>query len=481
MKRSIFFMFAVVVCSTALWSQDHVNFSSPEPDATKMIILEPVKHEPNETERFIRDDTNIILQYSGEPTMMYVPPAPLTVACRWDADDLTNLGVESGMTITSVDIVAAASNHQIAIKIWQGGSWPQGPEIELYSQHLDNAQYGWTPIILDRPVVIDASQMLWIGYQNISTEQIGYGSSAGPTASNTYSDCFSFGYEWLSGGFNWCIRANINAICEPVSDLTSQQTDNKTVLLTWDDSSLPIDSFRVYRNDTLMVNTANSFYLDENLPPGEYEYYVVTCYNTGCVSGSSNHIIEIIEEETCEPINDLTAEKINNHSILLTWTKPEESLEVEGYNVFRNDIPLTTTLITATSYLDENLPVGEYEYYVTAHYTDDWVSDESNHVKETITLGIEAPPSPPKGRDVRVYPNPTDGVLNLIQDPVSSSKFKVTGIEIFDIMGRKHEGEKFPSFGGVRGGFDISHLPAGIYFLRIVTDNGVIIQKIIKN
>jgi hypothetical protein len=65
---------------------------------------------------------------------------------------------------------------------------------------------------------------------------------------------------------------------------------------------------------------------------------------------------------------------------------------------------------------------------------------------------------------VRVYPNPTTGELQ-----VTSYKLQVTGIEIYDVFG-KNVSVKFPSFGGVRGG-NISHLPNGVYFLKIQTEN----------
>ena len=46
-------------------------------------------------------------------------------------------------------------------------------------------------------------------------------------------------------------------------------------------------------------------------------------------------------------------------------------------------------LFTTTSFLDENLPVGEYEYYVVAHYEMGCVADSSNHVKVEIEVGIK--------------------------------------------------------------------------------------------
>ena len=85
-------------------------------------------------------------------------------------------------------------------------------------------------------------------------------------------------------------------------------------------------------------------------------------------------------------------------------------------------------------------------------------------------VGIEETDNYPS---VRVYPNPATGELQ-----VTSYELQVTGVEVFDVFGR-NVGVKLPSFGGVGGG-DISHLPAGIYFLRIQTENGVVVRKVVK-
>ena len=77
--------------------------------------------------------------------------------------------------------------------------------------------------------------------------------------------------------------------------------------------------------------------------------------------------------------------------------------------------------------------------------------------------------------DIVVYPNPTDGKFK-----VSSSEFSVTGIEVFDVFGRSVKAIS-PSFGGDWGeALDISHLPSGMYFVRITTEKGMITRKVIK-
>ena len=78
---------------------------------------------------------------------------------------------------------------------------------------------------------------------------------------------------------------------------------------------------------------------------------------------------------------------------------------------------------------------------------------------------------------LRIYPNPVTDKLFI------SCDLAVTNIEIYDIIGKKAEGGKLPSFGGVGGGFsiDISHLSNGMYYLKIQTEQGTITRKIVKN
>lgn len=72
--------------------------------------------------------------------------------------------------------------------------------------------------------------------------------------------------------------------------------------------------------------------------------------------------------------------------------------------------------------------------------------------------------------DIKVYPNPSSDKIFID----STNKF-IDQVVIYDILGKqlfsKHENVKE---------VDISHLQNGMYFLRIATDNGELIKKIIK-
>ena len=78
--------------------------------------------------------------------------------------------------------------------------------------------------------------------------------------------------------------------------------------------------------------------------------------------------------------------------------------------------------------------------------------------------------------EVIIYPNPSNGQLK-----IESGKLKIENTEIYDVIGRIQPIGNSPFEGG-RGmsSIDISHLQAGIYFIRIQTEKGIITKKVIK-
>ena len=88
---------------------------------------------------------------------------------------------------------------------------------------------------------------------------------------------------------------------------------------------------------------------------------------------------------------------------------------------------------------------------------------------------------------ITIYPNPTKGELS-----VESGELRVDNVEIFDIMGRKQkaEGRRQNEIlnsplnliqGSILNSIDISHLPTGIYFIRIHTEAGTVVRRVVKN
>ena len=86
------------------------------------------------------------------------------------------------------------------------------------------------------------------------------------------------------------------------------------------------------------------------------------------------------------------------------------------------------------------------------------------------TVGINSP----EKIELKVYPNPTAGELRIEND-----ELKIEKIEVFDIVGKivssNHFNASLPNHE-----INLSHLNSGIYFVKVVTEQGVAIEKVVK-
>ena len=123
-------------------------------------------------------------------------------------------------------------------------------------------------------------------------------------------------------------------------------------------------------------------------------------------------------------------------------------------------------LIQAASGIPDTGP-----YTVNPSTFDDWqLSANGTQLVLTAKVGIEELET----TNLRVYPNPTTGVLK-----ITNYELGIKNVEVFDIYGRTQNAES--RMGDEEIVLNISHLATGVYFLRIETENKMITQKIIKN
>jgi len=94
---------------------------------------------------------------------------------------------------------------------------------------------------------------------------------------------------------------------------------------------------------------------------------------------------------------------------------------------------------------------------------------------------------PPELNNIEIYPNPTTGELRIrkqrsalanYETTFSASQLGIEGVEIYDIMGKKLSTVNYQL--STVNSIDISQLPAGIYFVRITTEKGVVTKKVVK-
>jgi hypothetical protein len=102
------------------------------------------------------------------------------------------------------------------------------------------------------------------------------------------------------------------------------------------------------------------------------------------------------------------------------------------------------------------------------------ISAVDSIIRIPITIDLMLNILTPETNEIKIYPNPTAGEFQ-----VSGFEFQVSSIEIFDVYGRKIIEDKTNLT--VLRSFYLTDFPAGIYFLKIETEKGTVIQKVIKN
>lgn len=194
---------------------------------------------------------------------------------------------------------------------------------------------------------------------------------------------------------------------------------------------------------------------------------------TGTLSANINHILlSIVNDgsgEESDPApeapTNLVATTLSDTQIELTWNASENAT---GYSVYQNDNKIVSGLST-TTYIVENLePETNYCFTVTAH-NDGGESTESNEACATT-----------KGDDIaenttafNIYPNPVKDELFIAVET------NVEEIYIYDIYGRQTMSQQINKSTNQQV-VNVADLNAGIYFVKIVTDNGDIVKRFVK-
>ena len=166
----------------------------------------------------------------------------------------------------------------------------------------------------------------------------------------------------------------------------------------------------------------------------------------------------------CYPVGNITT-SISNNNLKVKWNTPEKGNPV-GYNVYLDGV-LASENISSLEYASEFKNnqyvevVAVYENGKTSIGVVKEITAEEN-VNDIFTDNIS------------VYPNPVHDRLYI------ETLTQTLTIEIYDIYGRvqnlrNSETQK------LRNSIDLSNLKAGIYFVKINTEKGNIVKRIIKD
>jgi len=199
---------------------------------------------------------------------------------------------------------------------------------------------------------------------------------------------------------------------------------------------------------------------------------IFTQINVACVTTLAMYAQAMPPPLLAPPVN-CKAAPINSNYIKVTWEAPIENPPTK-YRIYKDGNFIQQVEATQLQYITRVNDQSEHCYTVTAMYGI-FESDFSN--ESCASIGITEYDS-----KIKLYPNPANNELQ-----VMSYELQVMSIEIYDVYGRKlsHISHPPPIFasGGksqISSQIDISDLQAGIYFVKVTTENEIVIQKVVK-
>ena len=172
-------------------------------------------------------------------------------------------------------------------------------------------------------------------------------------------------------------------------------------------------------------------------------------------------------QETCYAPTALTATNITDGSVTLDWSQQGTP---DSWTInYKKTSASTWSNMNATShpYTLNNLEAGaEYEVYVVANCGAQH-SGESNHVTFTA-VGIEDY----LFSSTALFPNPTTGEFR-----IQNSKFSIQSVEVFDVFGKLMSSVEVNDNTVT---IDATSYASGVYFVRILTEKGMVTKRIVK-
>ena len=219
---------------------------------------------------------------------------------------------------------------------------------------------------------------------------------------------------------------------------------------------------------SLEVDIENYYYASENGVLFNKDKTVLSCYPAG-KSGAyiiPNNVVTIGSGAFlfCKKLTSVTIPNSVTNIEVTAFYRCANLKKITNLNPIPVNISGNVFVELNLSEITLEVPMGSVAAY-----------KEANVWKEFNIVGINVGITSPKSLQMSFYPNPTTGELR-----VESGKLRVENIEIFDIYGKKMS-QVSNLTSHISNQINISHLPAGVYFVKVYTENGMFVEKVIKN
>ena len=222
------------------------------------------------------------------------------------------------------------------------------------------------------------------------------------------------------------------------------------ISLSWVKGTWDLENSFIIKNESDNIIYRNGGFLDNG-----FLYSWVN--NCSCQNNSF---------DICEPVKSINAD-VNKDIVIVTWTAPDQ--EIVKYEIYRDTkyVGETDGLSFVDTEIEHNRAFA-YTYSVRPVYEDCDGAFRSVTAKWGVNVNEYS-----HDTKITVYPNPTNDKIHIVTEAEITDVVvhTITGV----IVGQQTTDNKQQTLS-----IDLSTLNAGIYFIKINTEEGNIVKRIIK-
>ena len=136
-----------------------------------------------------------------------------------------------------------------------------------------------------------------------------------------------------------------------------------------------------------------------------------------------------------------------------------------GYNVYCDGIKVNDAIVADTNYVYDLQGNLDSSFNVTVIY-----NEGESLFSNTAKLGDEGIDD--MNASFGIYPNPVDDILYI------ETEVATEAIMVYDVLGRLQDYKSISQQEVIM--VDVSGLNAGVYFVKIITENGKVVRRVVK-
>ncbi len=132
---------------------------------------------------------------------------------------------------------------------------------------------------------------------------------------------------------------------------------------------------------------------------------------------------------------------------------------------------ITFSLIYSSVFFNQSIAINPFNYNIVSDSDNFMLSIENNNGDKAIFSNVLLSNQDFNILDFTIFPNPVTNILII----KNSGQYSINRIKVFDVLGKLVLQENNPT-----NQLDISILSSGLLFVKIETDKGIFVEKIVK-